>query len=99
MKDGDYLETASTNYGVLENIAFAEYHGNGMLKCCILKQKNTINVPCGIFIPQYKDDGKRKQLMKSMTFYENGNIASMVLQDSLSVTTKLGSFPAEMYFL
>ena len=31
-----------------------------------------------------------------MTFYENGNIASMVLQDSLSVNTRLGSVPAEM---
>ena len=39
---------------------------------------------------------KEKKLMKSMTFYENGNIASMVLQDSLSVNTRLGSFPAEM---
>lgn len=96
MKDGDYLETASTNYGVLENISFAEYHGNGMLKRCILKQKNTINIPCGVFIPQYEDDGKRKQLLKSMTFYENGNIASMVLQDSVSVNIRLGSFPAEM---
>ena len=90
------MERASTNYGVLEGIAFAEYHENGMLKRCTLIQKNTIDIPCGIFIPQYDDDGKRKKLMKSMTFYENGNIASMVLQDSLSVNTRLGNFPAEM---
>jgi len=36
VKGGDYLEMASTNYGVLEDIAFAEYHDNGMLKRCIL---------------------------------------------------------------
>jgi antitoxin component YwqK of YwqJK toxin-antitoxin module len=96
VKGGDYLETASTNYGVLKGIASAEYHENGILKRCILKQKNAISIPCGIFIPQYKDDGKRKKLMKSMTFYESGNIASMVLQDPLSVNTRLGSLPAEM---
>jgi len=90
------LERASTKYGVLEGISSAEYHENGMLKRCTLTQKNIIDIQCGIFIPQYEDDGKRKKLMKSMTFYENGNIASMVLQDSLSVNTRLGSFPAEM---
>jgi len=30
-----------------------------------------------------------------MTFYENGNITSIVLQDSLSVNTRHGSLPAE----
>jgi len=96
VKGGDYLGKVSTNYGVLEGIAFSEYYENGVLKRCILKQKNTINIPCGILIPQYEDDGKRKKLMKSITFYENGNIESIVLQDSLSVNTRLGSFPAEM---
>jgi len=36
VKGGDYSETASTNYGVLEDIAFAEYYDNGMLKRYIL---------------------------------------------------------------
>ena len=90
------METASTNYGVLKGITSAEYHENGILKRCTLKQKNIISIPCGIFIPQYEDDGKRKKLLKSMTFYENGNIASMVLQDPLSVNTRFGSLPAEM---
>ncbi len=66
-----------------------------MLKRCILK-KNTINIPCGILIPQYEDDGKRKKLMKFITFDKNWNIASIVLQESLSVNTRLGSFPAKM---
>lgn len=67
-----------------------------MLKRCILKQENTITIYCGTFIPQYEDDGKRKKLMKSITFYDNGNIASMVLQNITNVNTKLGVIPAEM---
>ncbi len=45
MKGGDYLEIASINYGVLKGVAFAEYNENGILKRCILKQKNAISIP------------------------------------------------------
>jgi hypothetical protein len=61
-----------------------------------LKQKNTVILPCGTFIPQYMEDGKRKKLTKSLTIHENGNIASMILQDPSQVYTKMGNFPAEM---
>jgi len=96
MKEINFLETANTKYGLFEDIAFPNYYNNGALKRCILTQRKTVTIPCGTFIPQYSDDGKRKILTKSITFHENGNISSIVLQDITPVHTSLGRIPAEM---
>jgi antitoxin component YwqK of YwqJK toxin-antitoxin module len=96
MGGGIFLEHANTKYGLFENIAFPDYYDNGTLKRCILTQRNTVTIPCGTFIPQYVDDGKRKILTKSITFHKNGNILSIVLQDITPVNTSLGRIPAEM---
>jgi hypothetical protein len=85
-----------TKYGIIKDIAFEEYYQCGDVKRCVVREKNQISLNCGTFIPQFKDDGKRKKLNKSITFYENGNISGMILQDSASVTTVVGELPAEM---
>jgi hypothetical protein len=85
-----------TNAGILKDIALAEYYAAGSLKRCIVKQENRIDLICGALIPQYLDDGKRKKLVKSLTFYENGSLESIVLQDFTWIQTKAGRIPAEM---
>ena len=90
------METANTKYGLFKDITFSDYYSNGTLMRCILQQKNAVSVPCGTFVPMYKDDGKRKILTKSMTFHENGNLSCLVLQETTLVHTSLGRLPAEM---
>lgn len=90
------METANTRYGLLRDLSFAEYFDNGVLSRCVTHQQSPISLPCGTFVPQFEDDGKRKKLTKSLTFYESGAISSIILQDVSNVLTKIGSFPAEM---
>jgi antitoxin component YwqK of YwqJK toxin-antitoxin module len=87
---------ADTKVGLLADVALAEYYACGDLKRCVVKQKNAIELGCGTLIPQFWDDGKRKKLVKSVTFYESGNLESVILQDSTPVQTKLGCIPGEM---
>lgn len=101
MKTTTTQETASTKYGALQGITHAKYHESGNLERCTLEKPNMIALPpYGVFIPQYEDqytdEKRKKQLSKSLTFYEDGTIASMVLQDTVPIVTSIGSLPAEM---
>lgn len=100
MKTATAPETVTTKYGILQGMTRAKYHANGNLERCTLVQPNRITLPSGVFVPQYEDqyadDRRRKQLTKSLTFYEDGTIASMVLQDATAVTTGVGRVRAEM---
>lgn len=90
------MKIQDTQYGILKGIALSDYYANGMLMRCVLHEKNTISLPCGDLVPQYENDGKRKNLVKSITFYPSGKIASVVLQQIEYVDTSLGKLPAEM---
>lgn len=90
------MTCAETKYGRIKDIVFGEYYQTGNIKRCVVKQKNKIDLACGALIPQYQDDAKRKRLSKSVTFYENGSLETVILQDITRIPTKLGSIPAEM---
>lgn len=100
MKTATAPDAIATDYGTLEGVTHAAFHENGRLARCTLRQPNTITLPCGTFVPQYEDqyddERRRKQLTKSLTFYEDGTISSMVLQDVARVKTSIGHLPAEM---
>lgn len=90
------METANTKYGTFEDIGLSDYYENGMLRRCIVRRAYRVTLPCGTFTPQYLDDGNRKKLFKSMTFYADGTLSSMILQQTERVRTTLGDLPAEM---
>lgn len=100
MKTATAPDAIATDYGTLEGVTRAAFHENGRLARCTLSKPNTITLPSGTFIPQYEeqydDDRRRKQLTKSLTFYEDGTISSMILQDAAQVKTSIGHLPAEM---
>lgn len=87
---------ATTKYGVFNDIALSDSYENGTLKRCIVKRACQVTLPCGTFTPQYLDDGNRKKLLKSMTFYPDGTLSSIILQQPERVQTALGDLPAEM---
>lgn len=89
------MNCVQTKAGLLKDAALEEYYETGQLKRCILKQKNPVDLACGTVVPIYEEDGKRKRLLKSMTFYPGGNPESVMLQDITAVQTKIGRIPAE----
>lgn len=90
------MTTIHTKYGLIKDITLAAYFEDGTLERCAVSQKNPLHLACGTIVPQYKDDGRRKKLVKSMTFYPNGVLESVILQDITLIKTNLGSIPAEM---
>ncbi len=100
MKTATAPDAIATDYGTLEGVTRAAFHENGRLARCTLSRPNTITLPSGTFIPQYEDqyddERRRKQLTKSLTFYEDGTISSIILQDAAQVKTSIGHISAEM---
>lgn len=90
------MHTVYTKYGELKGISFAEWYKTGEVKECILNGRCEIATPYGVLVPRFEDDGVRKKYGKSVSFYENGCLKSISLQEQTTVKTPIGEFPAEL---
>lgn len=78
--------------GILSYTAYA----SGEMKDCKLDEYNEIRIGGQTFIPRYKKPDERKKDNRAITFYENGNIKSMALEEQTEVTTSVGAIRAEL---
>lgn len=69
---------------------------SGVIKECKLNQYNQVKVKDKIYIPRYKKVDERKKDNKIMSFYENGNIKSIALEEISKVETSIGTIKAEL---
>lgn len=90
------MKTAKTQYGTLTGIIYEEYYKNGMLKDCVLEEKNIIDTPAGLMIPKYKEDSVRKKRGLSLSFYESGKISRLALDTQTYIGSPAGRMPAEL---
>ncbi|HEX3021546.1 MAG TPA: hypothetical protein VHQ24_05335 [Lachnospiraceae bacterium] len=85
-----------TKYGTLHGVEKVDYTGNGVVMECTLNEPNELALPYGTFIPKYKETSVRDKFTKSISFYSNGNIRSLALQEQTEFMTPLGKIPAEL---
>jgi len=90
------MEKIKTKYGNLEGISVINYYGNNNIKDCTLNCVNKLETAYGTFIPQYDDSSERRKFISSLSFYENGNLKSIALQDKTYIGTSIGTLPAEL---
>ncbi|MDA8235731.1 MAG: hypothetical protein M0Z31_13205 [Clostridia bacterium] len=89
------MDKVTTKYGILKGISYLSHYPDGSVKDCILTQENVLKTPFGRLIPQYEDDGIRRKNLKPVSFYENGILKSISLQNPVEFQTSLGSLTAE----
>lgn len=90
------MEQIGTKYGKLHGVVRAEFYANGTIRQCILNQANEITTSYGLLTPQYTEDGVRRKYAKSLSFYPNGDLKTVSLQEQTPVVTPAGIFPAEL---
>jgi len=88
-------EMYETQYGCLTGITRPEYNKNGKLMECSFENKNILHTPYGEFIPQYTNEGARKKYIRSLTFYDNGNLRRLSLEEQTEIQTPVGMIQAE----
>lgn len=75
--------------------SFTRYPAGGMRECRLDKY-NLIPTRYGDFVPEYSGPGIRKKELKALSFFENGRVRSISLEEQSQVQTPLGPMPAEL---
>ncbi len=80
----------------LKGIVSCTSYSSGKIKDCRLEEYNEIIVGGQNFIPRYKKPDERKKDTKAVTFYENGNVKSIALEEPAEISTSAGIIKAEL---
>ncbi|MDP4177860.1 MAG: hypothetical protein Q8900_05895 [Bacillota bacterium] len=90
------MSELNTKYGVIKGVISSDFYADGSLNECKVQELNIIKTKYGDFVPQYTEDEARRKYKSSLSFYNNGNIKSISLENSSNVSTRHGIFPAEL---
>lgn len=80
----------------LKGISSFTAYASGEMKDCKLVEFNEIKVGNQRYVPEYKAGDARKRDNMAISFYEDGNIKSLALEERTEVSTVLGSIRAEL---
>lgn len=90
------LNLMDTKYGVLEGVISLELYESGKVKECSTDRHNRLHTPVGILVPQYSNEGVRNKYIKTLSFYENGNLKKAALNEQCIAATDIGPMKAEL---
>lgn len=86
----------NTRYGYLSGAIDIDMYEDGSVKSANFSQENVISFGFTHLIPQYGDEDPRKKHIKSIGFYNNGDLKRIALAHQTEVPTPIGEFPAEL---
>lgn len=81
---------------------FKELHGvtsyitteSGTVESCMLNEPNLVETICGNLVPKWQEDVRKKGI-PSLSFYPDGQLKSIALEEQTTIVTPLGNLPAE----
>ncbi|MEL7596806.1 MAG: hypothetical protein AAGU01_01250, partial [Clostridiaceae bacterium] len=85
----------TTKYGHIKGIYLMDKYPNGNIRDCVLNKPNIIKTKYGDLVAQYEDNDERRKCTLSMSFYDDGNLKSLSLQEQTKIETSLGVLKAE----
>lgn len=80
----------------IEGVTNRTFFPNGMMSECVVNEKNILSTSVGDLTPRYETMDFRTKNLKSLSFYEDGSIRSVSLNEQTPISTPLGVFPAEL---
>lgn len=90
------MESFFTDYGTISGITNYHLYENGNLKDCTTKQRNIIKTKYGDLIPQYDYVDVRRKYIKSVSFFPNGTLEHISLNEETPIETSIGIINAEL---
>ncbi len=90
------MKTYNTKYGMLNPMGEYVLHKNGRIKDSVLLDKVELKTPYGTLIPQYEYADHRRKYIYSVSFYENGTLRRISLNNKTEIITPIGSMTAEL---
>jgi len=89
------MPTINTPFGVLETLPEIDFFPDGSVRSCIAAQACPLATPFGTLVPQFSACNQRKRQLPGISFYQNGMIRNLPLEEQVMVFTPLGPIPAE----
>jgi len=93
------MTTVSTPFGSITVQTNPETDASGALMSCVPGEACPLNTPLGTLVPQYEGDSLRKRQTPVVSFYPDGMLKVLPLQEQTLVPTPLGPMPAEQVIL
>ncbi len=88
--------THMTEYGELNAISIYDTYADHQLKDCVVNEKFDLQTSVGLLTPQYEHATVRRKHIYSVSFFRNGRISRIALNEQTKVRTPLGMLPAEL---
>lgn len=89
------MDIFTTKYGTLTDIGLHTTYENGSLQDCIFNEPIELSTSYGIMIPQYTTDYRKKRHY-AVSFYPEGSLRRISLEQATEVTTSIGTLNAEL---
>lgn len=89
------MKKVNTRYGMLKGVSFIDRYPDGSIKDCVVTEPNELPTPYGVLVPLFQDHEVRRKSGKPVTFYPNGLLKNLPLQNQTGIPTPLGDLPAE----
>lgn len=89
------MKTIEIKYGTLNGAFVAGYYSTGECEEYRVEEESELDILGYKLIPSYEFPDIRRKEFPSVKVYKNGNIRSVLLNESTSITTKKGIFEVE----
>jgi len=90
------MESFITEYGVHSELTNYTLYENGTLKDCTTNKPNMVKTKYGELIPQYDYIDVRRKYIKSISFFPDGKLSRISLNDQTSIETSIGIIKVEL---
>lgn len=82
-------------FSTLHGVTSSSTRSDGSIESCILCESNEIQTACGTVTPRWGEENVRRKHIPSLTFYPNGALKAVSLEEQTTILTPLGEYPAE----
>ncbi|MDD2214028.1 MAG: hypothetical protein PHR21_05740 [Oscillospiraceae bacterium] len=84
------------NQSTLRGVRSVIKSPDGVMLSCCLSEPNKIPTACGTLVPRWGPEDERSRPRPALSFYPDGSLRSIYLQQMTTVTTPIGPYPAEL---
>lgn len=84
-----------TKFGILTGVTAYDLNPDKSLRDCVVSKYNEIKTSYGSLVPQYEDNGIRRKNIHSVSFFNNGAVRYISLQDQVLINTAIGLVSVE----
>lgn len=82
-------------FSTLHGVTSVTTASDGAVQGCMLCECNEVPTVCGCLIPKWGEENVRRKNIPSISFFPDGAIRSIYLEEQNVVSTPIGAYPAE----